>query len=534
MSTAMRFFRASAICRAFAIAGSVLAVGAAVLLSTHATAQQGAMPASSANEPAVDRLVLAAHVHGLSYTEARRLGTAAIPRLLAILDDPNHAAYWVNALVALGFLESPDVVDALVAFEQRTASASDEASRRAHRAIPFALGAIAANRDDAKALDHLRTAVTVKLERLDDASAQSARDRDLLEQAILGLAVAARTEAMAFIDSVKSSSALSRLPDDRRRRLTDVIEQAGQISAEILQTGRAAYFSPRSPRSDSVAAHAEGLPPSLQVGARRHAQASYANPQFDADLAAATELLFRRDTGCGGADVTCPVTFSRSGDVGTFGSPGDGLDIVTTATELQAVFAVGGARVKYVSELDYCGGYNVSIIGCAPQPGSTMVLQTNWPGTSVFAHEYGHNMGLDHRDGCDNNLMNSTLSSPIQGVVDQLECNAFGGGGVTLTLDLSFAGNGSGHVEVSPAGTSCESSCSVEIPYSANVQLTLVPNAGSIAAGCGGSCAFPMSNPAARTIRFLTKRTMAGILSAILLPDEGDLLFRDGFDPPGR
>lgn len=101
-----------------------------------------------------------------------------------------------------------------------------------------------------------------------------------------------------------------------------------------------------------------------------------------------------------------------------------------------------------------------------------------------------------------------------------------------LRLGLTFGGDGAGRVDVSPGGAWCRSSCSLEIPYAANVQLTFVPDTGSIAAGCGGACSFEMTHPAARNVRFLKRGTVAAIASmALSLLDEEPEVFEDGFEP---
>jgi hypothetical protein len=481
----------------------------------------------------VDSLVLTPHVHGIGYAKSRVLNRGSIPRLLEILGDPQHKRYWVNALVVLGFQEDPSVTGNLIDIYSRDTLQDDDADLRAHLAVPFALGAIAANRNDSRALDFLLATVDALLKRIDANGRPTEGELTQLEHLMFGLAVSNQPIAIAKLDSLDAQMKNLTLTNSNRQRFEDAAITAKSIAQRIASEGRDRYFSYHPPSHTEGVASSKGFPDPRQVGAKRHLNSVYSDTEFDADLSAATQKLFNSDTGCTDADVACPVSFSRLGAITTFGSSSDGLNDITTESELNQVFAVAGARVKFVSSLSYCGYFEPDIIGCAQTPGGSIILQTGWSGSSLFVHEFGHNMGLNHRDSCANNLMSSsTCQSCPDNVVNQAECSAFGGGGVTLTLGIEIEGNGSGSVLISPAGQSCQADCSVEVPFGAPVQFTLVPNADSVAGGCSGACTFTMLTPTTRTIRFLSKRAVLAVISVLSSHEVPVAIFVDGFEQP--
>jgi hypothetical protein len=110
----------------------------------------------------------------------------------------------------------------------------------------------------------------------------------------------------------------------------------------------------------------------------RHTDIVYANGTADGRLATGTTALRVKDRA---SDVACCVVLSRSGNVGTFGVAGDGLDVVTSQAELTQVMAIATHRVKVVTSMNgnMCGT-NGGLLGCANQPGTSMALTVNAAG----------------------------------------------------------------------------------------------------------------------------------------------------------
>lgn len=149
----------------------------------------------------------------------------------------------------------------------------------------------------------------------------------------------------------------------------------------------------------------------------RHFNIVFSNGDADGNFNGATTVLLQDDQGCTD-EVACCVEMSRLGNVTTFGVSTDGLDILTTQTEVNQVFAMGG-NFKVVTSITLSGQ---PILGIAKfNERNTIMTLTADP--DVWAHEFGHNQGLLHRDNCNANIMHSV--APNTTSVNCSECIAF-------------------------------------------------------------------------------------------------------------
>ncbi len=160
----------------------------------------------------------------------------------------------------------------------------------------------------------------------------------------------------------------------------------------------------------------------LQVS--RHTNAAITNQRADTIFSNATTVLRTND---GAGDVSCCVEFERSGTVTTFAL---GNGIINSGADFNAVIGLPG-NVKVVNQINWCGGFIIGIIGCAPVPGTSLAVvrfTANQEGI-LWAHEYGHNKGRNHRTGT-NLLMNPTIGT-TRTRVNAAECSAILSGGTT-------------------------------------------------------------------------------------------------------
>jgi len=162
--------------------------------------------------------------------------------------------------------------------------------------------------------------------------------------------------------------------------------------------------------------------------------------QIDAALSGA-ETVLRADSGT--LDVAADVRLGRSGTVRI--EPSNGLFDIGSQTELDAACNLQGFAVV-TSSISFCDGTGSSIIGCARSGCMIVVPFGSGAGRDVlWAHEFGHTRGLDHRSGS-TLMMNPTVNNV--GDINATERDAF-----QNLLTVFFSGFLPSEAEVDPALT---------------------------------------------------------------------------------
>jgi Matrixin len=188
------------------------------------------------------------------------------------------------------------------------------------------------------------------------------------------------------------------------------------LAMTMMSAGPAAMAQggPESPG----AGLAQQRAPQHNLQIRRFTTASLTNARASQITANASAILQRND---GAGDVACATSFTRNGNVTAF-STGDGS--IDSAAEFNGVIAVPG-WVKVVNQINWCGTIGTGIIGCSPVPGTSLVVvrfTANQEGI-LWAHEFGHNAGLSHRN------VSTAVMYPFIGTtrrrVNATECNAY-------------------------------------------------------------------------------------------------------------
>ena len=158
----------------------------------------------------------------------------------------------------------------------------------------------------------------------------------------------------------------------------------------------------------------------------RHVDTAFSEVTAKARLGVATTLLRTKDRS---TDYASCLNFEHSASVGTFGTSGDTDDIINSEAKLLRVLAISTARVKIVTAVNWCEGKQGSFLGCADEPGNSMVLAASAP-ADVWAHEFGHNQGLPHRNTSPMNLMHESAANTDE--INTTESNALRRNGVPL------------------------------------------------------------------------------------------------------
>jgi hypothetical protein len=413
----------------------------------------GALEAQTLRER-VRTEALHTYYHGVTAELAReRIGPGGESALIDLLAEPTFPRR-DNVVAFLGFLGGGESTVALLRFlgdppAPMTAPEED----RALLLAPQSLGRIAA-RGDPAALDALlrmtgrdsaRGALAAAARR---GPRPDALHADLLEQSLLGLAYAHHPRATARLRAIaRGALRPAAVGRDLRSRAGRALEL---VETESREPGADTGAAPPS-RADDGTRRREGplprldgpdvaasAPPQPRTFDPTHANVrgsllTYANhpdvtnpmddDRLDAILANASLRMGRAEFA---EDVACCAEVRRSGSAQVFGVAGDGLDSIDDASELVSVLDDSAARVKVVRLINYCSGPGSNIIGCAWIGGNGMALVRFGNRTdegALWAHEYGHNVGLSHNPDSDY-FMYFCLCGDNRGLT-QTECNRY-------------------------------------------------------------------------------------------------------------
>ncbi len=136
----------------------------------------------------------------------------------------------------------------------------------------------------------------------------------------------------------------------------------------------------------------------------RHEREVFTDADVDAVFGEASRLLQTVQTDC--PDRATDVTFARADTVETFN---DVPNIITSDAQLEDALALPQDFKIVHAMVGVCGvdapSDVATIVGCATTGGSVVIV--SGAPADVWAHEWGHVLGLDHRDDCRRNIMHS-------------------------------------------------------------------------------------------------------------------------------
>ena len=366
-----------------------------------------ASPAALAEED-LRRVAGEIYIHGMTREIAEsEVGPQGVPDLVRLLWD-REFDHRDNVVALLGFLGGDGVVAELLRFMDAPPFPLDEpAEDRALLLIPEALGHLAAGSAESSAVQVLMTITA------NDSGAAS----DKVEMAIRGLMFSGRSEARVRLADLADRRVVPSLDHDLAPVARACLEWFDSLNAQAefsndpaARHDEPADSEPTLPTQPTFA----GTPPfeiaeSDPSGVVHQSPIDFANhvdlafsgtitaSRVDQVLGEATTLLGRQDFA---QDIACCATMVRTGGALQFGSPGDGLDILTTQAELDAVLMDPTARFKVVRQIGWCGGGVVTnAIGCAYIHGhGAAVVRYGIADRegALWAHEFGHNIGLGH------------------------------------------------------------------------------------------------------------------------------------------
>lgn len=428
----------------------------AALMAIAALFAAGARSASAADavEARVQRAALATYIHGITpEIAAREVGADGVATLSALLADASFPRR-DNVVAFLGHLGADDAEQAISAFLRNPPGPLAVAEEdRALLLGPQAIGQIA-GRGSARALGALMamTAHGAKGGILAAGAARAAdpaslRD-DLLEMALRGLAYSGAAAARSRLEDIAADRVVP-APGGRalRRAANSAVRLFDALHGGAPDAGTPAGEADAGVQSDAVASGAAAAALDTQTVAH-DSGLDYANhvnvtsPMTDARLdQVLADGSLRVGRGDFDIDVSCCVTYSRTSAAKTFGSAGDGLDVIDDSTELNAVLNNSAARVKVVRAINYCGGPATNVIGCAWVGGyGVAVVRRSTLGSEsvLWVHEYGHNVGLGHHT--DSRYVMYGVDYGTNNGIAQYECDRYHSPSAGARADLAVVG----------------------------------------------------------------------------------------------
>jgi hypothetical protein len=355
-------------------------------------------PLAAAAPAPVRDVALRVYVHGMTQEIAdAEVGRAGVPALLLLLDDPSFPRR-DNVVAFLAYLGGPEATPALlrlVATARIPAPTPDE--DRAVLLVPEALGRIAARGDPA--------ALSALLSWTDGAT--STVPPEVARLALRGLAHSGAARARERLEMLSASA--------EARDALLLFHELATAGAAAPAGVAAAPPGPESPAS---------LDPSQDVDESRLDYANHVDLTITMTDDRLDSVLEHGDLVAGRADysgdVACCATFSRLGPGKTFGTPGDGHDVIDSQAEEGLVIADPAARVKVVRLIQSCGGPGTNIIGCSFLGGKGMAVVRVTTFLTLEAilwiHEYGHNVGLGHAQGDPKLVMSPSIGTGAVGL----------------------------------------------------------------------------------------------------------------------
>ena len=250
-------------------------------------------------------------IHGMTQEIAdREVGVEGVPYLLELLEDPDFERR-DNIVAMLAYLAYDSDAPRLTQFLDHPPVPSNATPEeyRARLLVPEALGRIA-SRGGALAADLLTD--------LEQGEAIAEDDEGMLQMVAYGVQL----------------SDLAVSPPD--------VDDPGKIQPTVIDT------------IPSINLH------DLTYSNHVDTNSKITDSQVDALLDDISLVMARQDVV---SDVACCVVLGRTQPGQTFGSPGDGRDIITSSGEMSLVLNNSSGRIKVVDLITWCGSNGSNIIG---------------------------------------------------------------------------------------------------------------------------------------------------------------------------
>jgi hypothetical protein len=214
----------------------------------------GLMPGGSGSGAAatqdIEAFVRQVFIHGVPYEDAVQFDSSNVPKLVAMLADPDEKPYWANIVVVLGMIGGEQAIDPLIAFIEAGSSETSREVYAAKTSAIMSLGYVLNKTGSQRVMDYLvkgldpvtwttRNAVSMApfQSNLDE------RNVDFGKYAILALALSGRPEAATALQALQQARPTA--PVETREfqvQVSDLVSDAIAENRKIAEKGLLRYY----------------------------------------------------------------------------------------------------------------------------------------------------------------------------------------------------------------------------------------------------------------------------------------------------
>lgn len=238
--------------RIFGILAVVVLLSLCWQLNLIANTHQELMPAAQSMD--IRDFVRQTFIHGVSYEEASKYGSDAVPTLLEMLEDTAEEAHWSNIVVTLCIIGDETAVDPILAFIAKDQGELSHSHYKAKTSAIMALGYLINKSGNKKALDYLRACLNPdvwadrKISWTSPYQASvDARNVQLSTLAIWGLVLSGNSEAAEALRTLQQP-ATTESAKQFQAHVSNVVSEALNDLDMIAKDGLTEYY--RKKRQD--------------------------------------------------------------------------------------------------------------------------------------------------------------------------------------------------------------------------------------------------------------------------------------------
>jgi len=196
----------------------------------------------------VEEFVQQIYFEGVPYEKASQYGPDAVPKLLAMLKDPNEKAYRSNIIVTLGIIGDDRALEPMLKVLESDGDQLKPEDFAAKSSVLMSLGYLINKSQNEKALAYLKSHTTPegwqgsKLTTAEGLQASTdERSQQLSTLAVIGLALSGHPEAKNILRSL-GENVKAMGTTTFARQMSSVVDEAMKAHEAIAKEGLAAYY----------------------------------------------------------------------------------------------------------------------------------------------------------------------------------------------------------------------------------------------------------------------------------------------------